>query len=83
MKASGSSDDDAGVFADIISAEALCLDILEDQSPDTNLSHNPFPDYKSISIPTPGMYVVHVLTVQQNTEEPVLCLHALQRPLDR
>ncbi|XP_065918443.1 WD repeat-containing and planar cell polarity effector protein fritz homolog [Dysidea avara] len=53
MKASGSSDDDAGVFADIISAEALCLDILEDQSPDTNLSHNPFPDYKSISIPTP------------------------------
>ncbi|XP_065918448.1 WD repeat-containing and planar cell polarity effector protein fritz homolog [Dysidea avara] len=44
MKASGSSDDDAGVLADIISAGALCLDILEGQSPDTNLSHNPFPD---------------------------------------
>ena len=56
-KASGSSDDDAGVFADIVSAEALCLDILEGQSSDANLSHNPFTDYKSISIPTPGMYV--------------------------
>ena len=58
MKASSSSDDDAGVFADIISAEALCLDILEGRSYDTNLSHNLFPDYKSISIPTPGMFIV-------------------------
>ena len=55
MKASSSSDDDAGVFADIISAEALCLDILEGRSSDTNLSHNMFPGYKSTSIPTPGM----------------------------
>jgi len=54
MKASGSSDDDAGVFAAIISAEALCLDILQGQSSDSNLSHNPFPDYKSI--PTPGEF---------------------------
>ena len=55
MSSVGSGLDESGVFADIVSTEAVCLDMLESQpAGDTsNLTMEQF-DSKSTSNPTPG-----------------------------
>jgi len=55
--------DESGVFADLVSTEAVCLDILGDQpaaSSASNLTMDQSTDSKSTSNPTPGKLLYKV-----------------------
>ena len=51
-----SASDESGVFADLVTTEAVCLDMLESQPANSasNSAMDQFNDSKSISNPTPG-----------------------------